>query len=340
MGSVVAGSPAGGTGAAGGVAGGEPNGGTTTNAGSAGTEAAGGPVGGSAGADPGSSDLAPASGLLLGAYVDGGQLAAREVLLGRKLAIRHRFFAWTDNWIDADAQSDIAAGRIPMATWEPFTGTLTDIAAGQYDAMAHERAQAAKALGKPIMLRFAHEMNGNWYPWGGANNGNDATGPQKYVAAWRHLHDLFVGDGATNVLWIFCPNVDGAPHEDWNTPAAYYPGDPYVDWVAVDGYNWGTSQTWSSWTVFPDILGPVYDSYVAMGKPLMIAETGSVEGGGDKAAWVTQLRDSLKSSFPAIKAFVYFDTFDALNKTDWKFDTSPGATQAFQGMAEDPYFNP
>jgi mannan endo-1,4-beta-mannosidase len=106
------------------------------------------------------------------------------------------------------------------------------------------------------------------------------------------------------------------------------------------GYNWGDSQTWSKWTVFPDILGPVYASYAAMGKPLMIAETGSVEGGGDKAAWVTQLRDSLKTSFPAIKAFVYFDTFDALNKTDWKFDTSPAAAQAFRGMAQDPYFNP
>ena len=276
---------------------------------------------------------------MFGEYVDGGQIVPRETLLGRKISIHHRFYAWTDNWIDDNLSEDVAAGRIPMATWEPHTGPLTDIAAGKFDTMAHTFAQAAKAVGKPIFLRFAHEMNGDWYAWGGAKNGNDASGPQKYVAAWKHLHDSFVGDGATNVLWIWCPNIGGAPNAAWNTPMAYYPGDNYVDWVAVDGYNWGTSQTWSKWTAFKDILAPVYASYSAMGKPLMIAETGSVEGGGDKAAWVNDLRANMKTSFPAVKAFVYFDTFDAINKTDWKIDSSQGALAAFIAMGKDCLFS-
>jgi beta-mannanase len=277
---------------------------------------------------------------LFGAYVDGGQIVPRETLLGRKIPIHHRFYAWTDNWIDDNLSEDVAAGRTPMATWQPTTGALTDITGGKYDTMAHTYAQAAKAVGKPIFLRWGHEMNGDWYPWGGAKNGNDATAPQKYVAAWKHLHDLFVADGATNVLWIWCPNIGGAPNAAWNQPSAYYPGDAYVDWVAVDGYNWGTSQTWSKWTAFKDILGPVYAAYVAMGKPLMIAETGSVEGGGDKAAWVNDLRANMKTSFPGVKAFVYFDTYDTINKTDWKIDSSQGALAAFIAMGKDAYFNP
>ncbi len=342
-------STAGGGGASGGGAtGGGATGGSANAAGAAGAGVGGaaGSVGGggSPAIDPSTpgdekADLVPKTGLRFGAYVDGGQLAPREALLERKLAIRHRFFAWTDNWIDDDLKTDVAAKRIPMATWEPRTASLADITAGQFDAMAHERAQAAKAVGKPIFLRFAHEMNGDWYPWGGAKNGNDASGPQKYVAAWRHLHDLFVADGATNVVWVWCPNIGGSPNADWNQPSAYYPGDAYVDWVGVDGYNWGTSQSWSKWTAFNDILGSVYASYAAMGKPMMVAETGSVEGGGDKAAWVVALGQTLKT-FPAVKAFVYFDTYDELNKTDWKIDSSMSARDAFVALVKDPYFNP
>jgi hypothetical protein len=284
--------------------------------------------------------VVPKSGLLFGAYVDGGQVVPRETLLGRKLSIHHRFYAWTDNWVDDNLADDVASNRIPMSTWEPHTAPLTDISAGKFDAMAHTVAKAAKAVQKPIFLRFAHEMNGDWYEWGGAKNGNDASGPQKYVAAWKHLHDLFVADGATNVLWIWCPNIGGAPNAAWNQPSAYYPGDAYVDWVAVDGYNWGDSQTWSKWTAFKDILGPVYASYAAMGKPFMIAETGSVEGGGDKSLWVNDVRDNLKSMFGVVKAFVYFDTYDAINKTNWKIDSSQGALAAFVAMGKDAYFNP
>jgi hypothetical protein len=300
----------------------------------------GAPASDSATPGNGKDGIVPKSGLLFGAYVDGGQVVPRETLLGRKLSIHHRFYAWSDNWVDANLADDVSSGRIPMSTWEPHTAPLTDISAGKFDAMAHAVAQAAKAVQKPIFLRFAHEMNGDWYEWGGAKNGNDATAPQKYVAAWKHLHDLFVGDGASNVLWIWCPNIGGAPNAAWNQPSAYYPGDAYVDWVAVDGYNWGNSQSWSKWTAFKDILGQVYASYAAMGKPLMIAETGSVEGGGDKAMWVNDLRGDLKTTFPAVKALVYFDTFDAINKADWKIDTSQASLAAFVAMGKDAYFNP
>jgi beta-mannanase len=141
------------------------------------------------------------------------------------------------------------------------------------------------------------------------------------------------------VLWVWCPNSDSVPNVDWNQPSAYYPGDEYVDWVAVDGYNWGTSPSWGQWRSFKDILSPVYASYAAMGKPFMVAETGSTESGGDKGAWFNALQSDIKT-FPAVKALVYFDTYDANLKIDFKIDSSPKSLMAFKALSKDEYFNP
>ncbi len=67
-------------------------------------------------------------------------------------------------------------------------------------------------------------MNAGWFPWGVGTNGNTTT---DYVTAWRHIHDIFEQEGATNVRWVWAPNVKpGLP-----TPyAELYPGDDYVDW--------------------------------------------------------------------------------------------------------------
>jgi beta-mannanase len=141
------------------------------------------------------------------------------------------------------------------------------------------------------------------------------------------------------VLWVWCPNSDSVPNVDWNQPSAYYPGDAYVDWVAVDGYNWGTSPSWGQWRSFKDILSPVYAFYAARGKPFMVAETGSTESGGDKGAWFNALQADIKA-FPAVKALVYFDTYDANLKIDFKIDSSPKSLAAFEALSKDAYFNP
>ena len=180
-------------------------------------------------------------------------------------------------------------------------------------------------------------MNGNWYPWDGANNGADSAATTTFIAAYRHIHDLFVAAGATNALWVFCPNVDSVPNESWNQWQNYYPGDAYVDWMGFDGYNWGTVQTTSTWQSFPTIAGQIYSGLAAKGKPIMIPETASAELGGDKAAWIAGILPSLKTTFPGVKALVWFQ----MNKeTDWRIDSSPASEAAFVTMAKDPYFNP
>jgi len=238
-------------------------------------------------------------------------------------------------------RSDLAAGRIPLITWEAWTsgvGTpLDDIINGQQDAVITARAQSAKAIGQRFFLRWGHEMNGNWYPWSGFQNGANAAANTKYIAAYRHIHDVFAAAGATNVLWVFCPNVDSVPEDTWNNWMNYYPGDVYVDWMGFDGYNWGTSQAGSTWQTFTTIADRIYASVAAKQKPIIIAETASAEVGGDKAAFIGQILPSLKTAYPAVRALVWFD----MNKeTDWRVDSSPQAAAAFTTLAKDAYLNP
>ncbi|MES1209191.1 MAG: glycosyl hydrolase, partial [Pseudomonadota bacterium] len=301
-----------------------------------------GGVAGSAGGTTGASaPLVPAHGALLGAFVGTGTLASFESQLGRKVAINHLFMGWSDDWA-AQLSGLAAGGRIPMVTWEPWTSgsvgaPLANIINGGYDTMITARANAAKSFGQKFFLRWGHEMNGNWYPWDGSHNGANAAAATTYIAAYRHIHDVFVAAGATNAVWIFCPNVDSVPGDAWNQWANYYPGDSYADWMGVDGYNWGTVQTGSTWRTFAAMFGSIYSGLAAKGKPIIIPETASAEQGGDKAAWIAAVRPALENTFPAIKALVWFQ----MNKeTDWRADSSPAALSAFVTMAKDPYFNP
>jgi Glycosyl hydrolase family 26 len=292
-----------------------------------------------------SGPLVPKSGALLGAYVDpdgrwtGNADAEAEVtnfesVLGRKLGIDHHYYAWTDTFPSGLEQWDLSKGRIPLISWN---GTnLSSILNGSYDGMITARAQAVKALGAPVFLRWCWEMNGEWSACGGATNNSSGThnGPSKYVAAYRHIHDLFEAAGATNVAWIWCPNDQDVPSDSWNHWTNYYPGDAYVDWVGIDGYNWGTVRSWSSWTSFASLFGGVYHDY-ADRKPIMITETSSTEKGGSKPSWITSADSSLKRQFPGISALIWFD----VNKeADWRPNSTSQSLKAFRQLAHDSYF--
>ncbi len=93
---------------------------------------------------------------------------------------------------------------VPLDLDEPAF-QLADIANGTYDSYIREFAEGAKAWGHPFFLRFDWEMNGNWFPWAEDANANN---PGEYVAAWRHVHDIFTQVGATNATWVWCPYVE------------------------------------------------------------------------------------------------------------------------------------
>ena len=136
-------------------------------------------------------------------------------------------------------------GSIPMVTWEPWNYTqgikqsdysLQNIISGHFDAYITQWALASKAWGYPYFLRFAQEMNGNWYPWSEQVNGNS---PGQFARAWQHVHNIFTNLGVTNVTWVWSPNV---LYNGSTSLSELYPGSNYVDWIGMDGDNWSTVQ--------------------------------------------------------------------------------------------------
>ncbi|HVK75327.1 MAG TPA: glycosyl hydrolase [Kofleriaceae bacterium] len=289
---------------------------------------------------PVSAKVPPVNGAYFGAFVGVGtespeDFAAQEELLGRRWVIDNRFYSFED-WLGDRTRWAIERHKVPLITWEPQHQPLDEILAGMHDENIRSRAEGARDLGVEIFMRWGHEMNGNWYPWSGARNGGADGGPAKYIAAYRHVHDIFVEVGATNVVWIWNPLVTDVPAEPWNHWTNYYPGDEYVDWVGLDAYNWGTSSSCCVWQSFPTLIAALYADYAGK-KPLMVPETASAEVGGDKAAWIREMHQSLKTDFTAIKALVWFDID---KETDWRIASSPKTLEAYKAMAHDPYFNP
>jgi len=172
--------------------------------------------------------------------------------------------------------------------------------------------------GRPLFLRFAHEMNDPYrYPWGPQNND-----PADYVAAWRHLVTRFRLARADNVLWVFSPHV---AYDGWE---AYYPGDGYVDWTGTGTLNYGTATVWSQWQSFDDLYGRGREKLARFGKPVMITEIGSLATGGDRARWFGEALANLPGRYPEVKALVFFhvaqDSSTSYKALDWSFVNDRG----------------
>jgi endoglucanase len=223
-----------------------------------------------------------------------------------------------DGRLDEGAKSDLQAGRIPLVNWEPAGIDFNSIVNGSLDATINARANGAKALNGRFFLDFAAEMNGD-EAW----SGNNAP---LYVAAYKHIHDLFTAAGATNVIWAWCPNVTDTNGTN-KTTMDYYPGDAYVDWTGVDGYNWGGGD----WQSFRQCSRTSIRCW-----PPKQAHPSS-------ARWRLPSREATRrldrrhdpdaeGPISLFKAVVWFD----INKeNDWRVNSSPAALTAFSKMAKD-----
>lgn len=297
--------------------------------------------------------LLPEPGRVLnGIFVPQGSnfLASAEKLetfgetVGKMPVLQLVFYDWGIGWSNIQRQLDISDGLgiTLMVGWEPRIFTqktvLQAVIDGDEDSTIRNFAEGAKAYGKPIFLRWGHEMNGNWYPWSGDDNGDD---PQQYVKAWRHLHEVMVKEiGAANIVWVWCPNAYSVPNETWNALEAYYPGDEYVDWVAVDFYGlmkgWGRTDP-----------GPALDQvYKLFGdrKPVMIGESAAADPahsdpayGMTKPEWINAWFDAIETRVN-VRAAVWFN----INKeADWRVDSDPDSLAVYQSrLASERYLNP
>jgi len=225
---------------------------------------------------------------------------------------------------------DVAAIRkapgIPFLTVEPWRSgqgrrqadyDLEDTIAGRHNAKYRTVARAVREYGRPMLLRFAHEMNGDWYPWGdvGANR------PARYAEAWRHVVRLFEQERAVNAVWVWSPNVlrgtDGTPIRE------YYPGDETVDAVGMVGY--GVHEDSPART-----YGPTLAQMRALtSKPIILTETGA-QPDNSKQRWIERFGPWLAAN-PDVIGFIWTQIpKGAKARSDWRFDDKPAHLNAFK----------
>ena len=227
-----------------------------------------------------------------------------------------------------------AHGAIPMISWSSDSSPpsirqpafqLSDLIRGRYDHHIRTWATRAREWGHPFFLRFDWEMNGFWFPWGANANGNR---PKQFVRAWRHVHRIFDAQGARNATWVWCPNVDFT--RKLVRLERLYPGDRFVDWTCIDGFNWGNRADSAGWMSFDSIFRSTYRRVVrrAPRKPVLIGEVGSTDSGGSKAAWIRSMLRVIPRRYPKVRGFAWFDVHD--RGTNWPIETSGASRRAFR----------
>jgi|GEM_PF-4384195 len=259
--------------------------------------------------------------------------------IGKKVAIAHFYTGWHNL---SKASTVTALQTIGVNGWRPMISinpSFSDncsangktlykaIADGNCDELLHAIGKRIKEYGNPLFLRFAWEMNIDSMQWSIQKTGSS---PSDFIAAWRRFHDIVVSEGGTNALWVFAPNVNAYQSIAYNL---LYPGDGYVDWTGLDGYNWGTTQSWTHWETFSSIFSSSYATItnLAPAKPLMIAEVNTTDVGGNKAAWYRDmLAIQIPNNFPKITAVVFYnEDRSAQEHVNWLFDSAADSLQAF-----------
>ena len=318
----------------------------------------------------GASRAQNSSGIALGAYyylgnglcAPGDSAAVDEwrSQVGRLPAVWSIYQSWT-GWnqfpVSNARRASQIGGRL-MVTWEPWDNGARDsswscraVAGGAYDPYIRQYARAVKSSGVPVLIRLAHEMNGDWYPWGTAyvssNARNNDNSPADYVNMWRRVVRIFRVEGATNASWVWAPNIVyqtqvNSIERQRADLSDLYPGDEWVDWIGLSVYNDGARRPWRS---FEDLFDGSYRMITAISdKPMMIAELGVTEQGAprgqSKAQWISDaLLREIPMRYPRVRLVNYFfrDKTD-MGESNFRFDSTPAALSAFRQVVSSPLY--
>jgi glycosyl hydrolase family 26 len=238
-----------------------------------------------------------------------------------------------------------ARGIVPVIIWQPANPSndidpkfrYSRIMSGALDPYIKSWAKAAKAWAGRVVVRFAPEMNGYWYPWGMTRFDNT---PARFVAAWKHIWKIVRGPApggmaARNVKFLWSPYQ---PCGRCASYASIYPGDKFVDYAGFTAFNWGTPQVWApmvkKYTTSMRML-----KLVAPTKPIIVAETGSSKLGGDKVAWILQGYPAVYKAYPKIVAILYFNRdMRFAHQPNWLLTVPAGALGAYKKIVAMPRF--
>jgi hypothetical protein len=270
--------------------------------------------------------LPPTPESYLGVYAHGvpdsySGVTAFKSATGARPDVLMYYSGWYEPFQAKFAAQAAKNGEVPLVVMDPAKGpnagiSVARIASGKYDGYLSAYAEAVRAYRHPVIISFAHEMNGTWYPWGYTH-----TPPKTFVAAWKHVVTVFRALGAKNVTWLWTVNIINDTRKGRiPSPAPWWPGNSYVDWVGIDGYY--LKPSWK----FAPLFGPTITAVRTLtGRPILIAETGAVPDAGQPA--------KIADVFAGIRQYglLGFVWFDSTNSIQQHFGLSaPAAIAAFR----------
>jgi hypothetical protein len=319
----------------------------------------------------------PKHGMYTGAYIDWGDkedsvtlegIEGFETMVGKHQAIIASSSYWGEGTFPTENMRLIARhGSVPLVFWSPWDRpyeegrgpdkfSLTSIIAGEHDAYIDMWGDKAREFGAPMIVSFANEMNGEWFPWSGMHYGGLTPipgtnpvlfqGPETYKKAYRHVVDRVRARGAKNVQWVLHLMNYSLPQEGWNLAVYYYPGPEYVDWLGISLY--GAQFADDDWASFFPLLDWPYEEMRRLdpSKPMMICEwaVGEFPSSGSKADWIRDAFRLFKSpKYPNIKAEVYWH--ERWQNADGRYsnlrvNSTPDSLKAYrEGVADPVYLN-
>ena len=315
--------------------------------------------------------VVPKQGAYTGAYMDFGEgeddvtlekIEAFEKAVRKHQAIIASSSFWGEQTFPIHNLKLITRhNAIPLVYWSPWDKpyvedrgpdrfSLDAIVAGKWDAYIDSWATQAKAFGRPIFVAWGLEMNGTWFPWSGYFYGGGKqlskgiyAGPDLYKKAYRYVVDRVRANGAQNIIWVFHVQDYSYPLDEWNGLKAYYPGDDYVDWLAMSAY--GKQFQRNKWVSASDVMTYAYKDLCSINsnKPIMFAEWGIGEfpDSGNKAQWIMDAFQLMKTRFPRLKAAVFWSERwenDDDSYSNLRVTSSPQALEAYRTGVADPFW--
>jgi len=268
---------------------------------------------------------------------------------GKKVSIVHfgQPPPWKQEFAAEPLENTINRGAIPLISMGTTGATLSELANTPINSSIplqkfREWTEDVHDFGHPFFLRLDWEMNlasSSEFQW--VNEAHSS--PTTFVAAWRRLHNIADEQEATNITWVWCPNVS---YSGSTSLKALWPGPAYVDWTCMDGYN---RRSYPDWQSFTGVFATTYNEILSLSDtsptpPMMIGETASSENGATaNARWIAEaLGTEIPKSFPKLKALVWFNwnNYDPAIGTrwDWPIETSAASRESFANVISSPFY--
>jgi beta-mannanase len=217
----------------------------------------------------------------------------------------------------------------PSDKFSSFHGRYKKILKHRHDAYIRQWAVAARQVGrqtgKRVIVRFAHEATGFWFPWS-VHRGTNSY--DNYKKAWNYIGKKFEGLKARKHVLFMWANV-------WPMKKAF-PGDRFVDFVGVTVLNFGSQRRWK--TPQELLKNRAKSSRAITRKPIIIAEMGTHYKGGSKGNWINTAYKFAYNKNPSIRGIMYLETDQphiARNQPDWRLAVGDGGAgmKAYRAIA-------